>query len=72
MDVWSCEFDVLYREAERAPRFMIISMQTWAIGKPTPVRTLRQFLERVIAHNDVQFARCDEIAAWCKAPSQRN
>jgi peptidoglycan/xylan/chitin deacetylase (PgdA/CDA1 family) len=72
MNVWNCEFDVLYRESERAPRFMIISMQTWAIGKPTSVRTLRQFLERVIAHNDVQFARCDEIAAWCKAPSQRN
>jgi hypothetical protein len=26
---------------------------------------LRQFIERVTARNDVQFARCAEIAAWC-------
>ena len=64
-NVWNSEFDMLYRESERAPRFMILSMQTWATGRPAPLRTLRQFLERVIAHNDVQFARCGEIAAWC-------
>jgi peptidoglycan/xylan/chitin deacetylase (PgdA/CDA1 family) len=68
-NVWDCEFEVLYRESATAPRFMIISMQTWAIGKPTPLRTLRQFLERIQAHNDVRFTRCDEIAAWCTAPN---
>jgi allantoinase len=71
-NVWDCEFEVLYREAASAPRFMIISMQTWAIGKPTPLRTLRQFLERVMAHNDVRFARCDEIAGWCGDSESRN
>ena len=48
-DVWNSEFDVLYRESEHAPRFMILSMQTWATGRPAPLRTLKQFLERVIA-----------------------
>jgi allantoinase len=62
---WNNEFDVLYRESEREPRFLILSLTTWASGRPTPLRTLRKFLERVIAHNDVQFARCTEIAQWC-------
>jgi peptidoglycan/xylan/chitin deacetylase (PgdA/CDA1 family) len=62
---WNNEFDVLYRESEGEPRFLILSLTTWATGRPTPLRTLRKFLERVIAHNDVQFARCAEIAQWC-------
>lgn len=71
-NVWDCEFQQLYGEAANAPRFMIISMQTWAIGKPTPLRTLRQFIERIQAHNDVQFARCSDIAGWCGAPATKN
>ena len=65
-NVWQSEFDALYRESERATRFMILSIQTWATGRPANLRVLRQFIERVIARNDVQFARCAEIAAWCK------
>ena len=64
-NVWQSEFDALYRESERATRFMILSIQTWATGRPANLRVLRQFIERVIARNDVQFARCAEIAAWC-------
>jgi peptidoglycan/xylan/chitin deacetylase (PgdA/CDA1 family) len=64
-NVWRSEFDALYRESERATRFMILSIQTWATGRPANLRVLRQFIERVIARNDVQFARCAEIAAWC-------
>jgi peptidoglycan/xylan/chitin deacetylase (PgdA/CDA1 family) len=62
--VWEYEFDVLYGESQNAPRFMIISMQTWAIGKPAPLRTLKMFLERITAYNDVRFARCDELSSW--------
>jgi len=62
---WNNEFDVLYRESEKEPRFLILSLATWASGRPTPLRALRKFLERVTAHNDVQFARCAEIAEWC-------
>lgn len=64
-NVWNSEFDVLYRESGQASRFMILSIQTWATGRPTPLRTLRHFIERLQAHNDVQFARCHEIADWC-------
>jgi peptidoglycan/xylan/chitin deacetylase (PgdA/CDA1 family) len=63
---WNNEFDVLYRESEKAPRFLILSLTTWASGRPAPLRTLRQFLERVITHNDVQFVRCADIAHWCE------
>jgi peptidoglycan/xylan/chitin deacetylase (PgdA/CDA1 family) len=68
-NVWESEFEVLYRESENAPRFMIISMQTWATGRPTPLRTLRRFLERLSAYNDIQFARCEDIAGWCNGKS---
>ncbi len=64
-NVWNSEFDMLYRESERASRFMILSIQTWASGRPAPLRTLRHFIERLKAHNDIQFARCHEIAGWC-------
>jgi peptidoglycan/xylan/chitin deacetylase (PgdA/CDA1 family) len=63
-DVWNSEFDVLYRESERAPRFVILSIQTWATGRPAPLRSLRQFLQRLIQYNDVQFARCQDIVMW--------
>jgi hypothetical protein len=71
-NVWEYEFDVLHRESQDAPRFMIISMQTWAIGKPTPLRTLKHFLQRVMAYNDVQFTRCDQLTAWCTDPNSQH
>lgn len=66
-NVWNCEFDALYRESERDTRFMILSIQTWATGRPANLRVLQKFIERLAAHNDIQFARCVEIAAWCNA-----
>lgn len=70
-DVWASEFDVLYRESAREPRFMILSIQTWATGRPAPLRVLKQFIQRVVDHNDVQFARCGEVAAWSGAAAGR-
>ena len=64
------EFEVLYRESEHGTRFMILSIQTWATGRPAPLRTLQQFIERVRKHNDVHFARCGEIAAWCGSKAE--
>lgn len=66
---WKNEFDVLYRETDTGPRFMILSLQTWATGRPAPLRTLSQFLERVTTYNDIQFARCSELAGWCGRPA---
>jgi peptidoglycan/xylan/chitin deacetylase (PgdA/CDA1 family) len=64
-NVWNSEFDVLYRESEHAPRFLILSIQTWATGRPAPLRTLKHFIERLAGRNDICFARCGEIADWC-------
>jgi peptidoglycan-N-acetylglucosamine deacetylase len=62
--VWNSEFDVLYRESERGRRFLILSIQTWATGRPAPLRSLRQFLQRLVQYNDVQFASCQDITLW--------
>jgi peptidoglycan/xylan/chitin deacetylase (PgdA/CDA1 family) len=68
-DVWDCEFDALYRESDHGSRFMILSIQTWATGRPAPLRALQEFIERIKKYNDVRFARCGEIAAWCGGES---
>jgi len=68
IDVWNCEFDTLYRESEHGLRYMILSIQTWATGRPAPLRALQHFIERLMKFNDVRFARCSEIAAWCNGP----
>jgi peptidoglycan/xylan/chitin deacetylase (PgdA/CDA1 family) len=66
--VWNSEFDVLYRESARGSRFLILSIQTWVTGRPAPLRALKQFLQRLKQYNDIQFARCSDIAAWCAPP----
>jgi peptidoglycan/xylan/chitin deacetylase (PgdA/CDA1 family) len=62
--VWSNEFEVLYREADKTPRMLILSLQTWATGRPAVLRVLRDFLERVVGHEEIRFSRCGEIARW--------
>jgi len=64
-NVWNNEFDVLYRESERAPRFMVLSLQTWAVGRPGPLRVLKLFLQRLRGHEELWFARANEIASSC-------
>jgi peptidoglycan/xylan/chitin deacetylase (PgdA/CDA1 family) len=70
--VWNNEFDILYRESAQAPRFLILSLQTWAAGRPTPLRMLKNLLTRVIAHNDVKFTQCSELAGWCNGLSSKH
>jgi peptidoglycan/xylan/chitin deacetylase (PgdA/CDA1 family) len=64
-DVWNSEFDVLYAEADHAPRFMILSIQTWATGRPAILRVLRHFIERVARYDGARFVRCRDLADWC-------
>ena len=64
--VWNSEFDVLYRESAGGSRFLILSIQTWVTGRPAPLRALKQFLQRLKQYNDIQFARCSDIATWCR------
>ena len=63
-NVWNNEFEVLYGESERSPRFLILSLQTWATGRPAPLRILRQFLDRLVGHEEFWFARCGDISKW--------
>lgn len=69
-NVWNNEFGVLYEESSREPRFMILSLQTWATGRPAPLRILRQLLERLSGHEEIRFARCAEISRWSSASLQ--
>jgi peptidoglycan/xylan/chitin deacetylase (PgdA/CDA1 family) len=66
-NVWNSEFDVLYRESETAPRFLILSIQTWGTGRPANLRVLQHFIERLMRHNDVRFVRCEDITSWCNS-----
>jgi peptidoglycan/xylan/chitin deacetylase (PgdA/CDA1 family) len=67
--VWNNEFEVLYRESEKFPRLLTLSLQTWATGRPAPLRILSQFLERLGGHEEFRFARCSDVAAWRLNPS---
>lgn len=65
-NVWNNEFDMLYEESERHSRLFILSLQTWGVGRPAPLRALKQFLERLSGHEELWFAKCSEIAEWSK------
>lgn len=69
---WHNEFDVLYQESDAEPRFLNLSLTTWAAGRPTPLRMLRKFLERITAHNDIGFARHSDLAVWCNGPAGKS
>lgn len=71
-NVWNTEFDALYGESATAQRFMILSIQTWATGRPAPLRVLRQFIRRALDHNDVRFVQCGDIARWCAPDNATN
>ena len=64
-NVWNNEFEVLYRESEKVPRCLVLSLQTWATGRPATLRVLRQFLDRLAGHEEFRFVRCGELADWC-------
>lgn len=61
-NVWNNEFEVLYGESRRSTRFLILSLQTWATGRPAPLRILSQFLDRLVGHEEFWFARCSDIS----------
>ena len=61
-NVWNNEFEVLYDESQRSPRFLILSLQTWATGRPAPLRILKEFLDRLAGHEEFWFARCSDIS----------
>jgi peptidoglycan/xylan/chitin deacetylase (PgdA/CDA1 family) len=61
-NVWNTEFDVLYEESQTATRFLILSMQTWVVGRPAVLYVLDQFLARLSSHQGLWYAQCSQIA----------
>jgi hypothetical protein len=51
---------------------MILSIQTWATGRPAPLRTLRHFIEGVSRDNRAKFVRCRDIAEWSRHSIQQS
>jgi peptidoglycan/xylan/chitin deacetylase (PgdA/CDA1 family) len=68
-NAWESELALLYEESQRAPRFLILSLQTWAAGRPVILLTLKKFIERLSSLAGVRFTRCIDIAHWCNGPA---
>jgi peptidoglycan-N-acetylglucosamine deacetylase len=64
-NVWNNEFDMLYEESKSSPRLLILSLQTWGVGRPAPLRALKLFLERLAGHEEIWFAQCGEVSRCC-------
>ena len=58
------EFDQLYEEGAGRRRLMLVGMHDRINGHPNRIRVLDRFLTYAKIHNDVWFARKDEIAKW--------
>ena len=58
LEAWKSEFDTLYAEG----RMMMLGMHPQIIGQPSRLKVLEQFLEHVLAHEDVWIDRCDVIS----------
>lgn len=58
------EFDQLYEEGASRRRMMIVSLHDRISGHASRVRVLDRFFSYAKSHDDVWFARKDEIATW--------
>jgi peptidoglycan/xylan/chitin deacetylase (PgdA/CDA1 family) len=58
------EFDQLYEEAGTRRRLMVIGMHDRLSGHANRIRALDRFFTYAKSHDDVWFARKDEIARW--------
>ena len=64
------EFDQLYEEGATRRRLMVIGMHDRLSGHANRIRALDRFLAYAKSHDDVWFARKDEIARWALAQRQ--
>jgi putative urate catabolism protein len=55
-------FDVLYEEGKTQPKMMSIGLHTRLAGRPGRARALGNFLDHVLAHEDVWICRRVDIA----------
>ena len=61
------EFDQLYEEGARKRRMMVIALHDRLSGHASRVRVLDRVLTRLREHDDVWWARKDQIADWILA-----
>lgn len=60
-------FDVLYEEGKTQPKMMSIGLHTRLAGRPGRAKALANFLDHVLAHDDVWVCRRIDIAHhWIK------
>lgn len=72
LDVWTDEFDVLYRESRRAARVFSVNWHHCMMGRPAISKVLDQLLTHVRKHEGVWFARGRDIAEfWLKQHAER-
>ena len=57
-------FDVLWREGAERPKLLTIGLHPRWIGQPARASALREFLDHVLTHERVWFARREEVARW--------
>jgi putative urate catabolism protein len=55
-------FDVLYEEGETAPKMLSIGIHCRLLGRPARLAALKRFIQYAKSHNDVWFAKREEIA----------
>lgn len=55
-------FDQLYAEGATCPRMMTVGLHARLIGRPGRIGALHRILDHIAAHEDVWFARRDDIA----------
>ena len=60
-------FDVLYKEGEKNPKLMSVGLHCRLVGKPGRLKSLEQFLDYVLKHDDVWICKRIDIAKhWIK------
>jgi peptidoglycan/xylan/chitin deacetylase (PgdA/CDA1 family) len=57
-------FDRLYREGEKIPRIMAISIHPYLTGVPHRIRYLEELLDYVLGHPDIVLMTGEEILDW--------
>jgi hypothetical protein len=58
------EFEHLYAEGAQCRRMMVIGLHERLSGHPSRVRVLDRILTRLREHDDLWWARKDQIAQW--------
>ncbi len=62
LEHWTAEFDTLYAEK----KCFVLAMHPQIIGRPSRITLLEKLIQYIQGHQNVWFARCDEVALSLK------